>query len=148
MTHRPGETLQTGTDFSSATAVATAAEVWATVLRAEMASSGNATDEVHMAKADGSPVTVALNSSFAVIGIERRFGARPADGRPNGIPPADLPHIGTPSLRAATTSHRVPLSLSTGLANHAMVGQLHVRRGVLYPSAPKRPAVVCTVLER
>jgi len=147
MAHRPGETLQAGTDLSSATATATVAELWATVLRAEMDSSGNATDEVQMAKADGSPVTVVLNSSFAVIGIETGFGSRPAGGRPNGIPPADLAHVGTPPPRATTTNHRVPLSLSTGLADHAMVGEFRVRRGVLYSSAPKRPAVVCTVLE-
>jgi len=110
MTHGPGETLLTGSDLASATAAATAAEPGATVLRAETDSSGDATYEVHMTKADGSTVTVELNSSFAVTGTKTGFGPGPAGSQPSGTPPtgtppAGAPHFGTPPPGAPSTSH-------------------------------------------
>jgi hypothetical protein len=79
MTHGPGETLLTGTDLMSATAAATAAVSGATVIRAESDSAG-AAYEVHMQKADGSDVTVKLDSSFAVTAVDQGFGGGPIGG--------------------------------------------------------------------
>jgi len=85
MTHGPNETLLTGSDLQSATAAATAAVPGATVIRAETDSSGASPYEVHMKKADGTYVTVELNSSFQVITTVSGFGAGPAGGQaPNG----------------------------------------------------------------
>jgi len=59
------ETALTGDDLAKATAAAEAAVPGATAQRAETDAEG-ATYEVHMTKADGSVVTVKLDSSFAV----------------------------------------------------------------------------------
>jgi hypothetical protein len=59
------ETLLTGDDLSKATAAASEAVPGGTVVRAETDAEGDAY-EVHMTKADGSEVTVKLDSSFAV----------------------------------------------------------------------------------
>jgi uncharacterized membrane protein YkoI len=81
----PRQTLLTGADLASATAAALAAQPGATVVRAEQGGPQGAAFEVHLKKADGSPVTVLLNSSFSVIGTETGFG--PHGGRPDGRPP-------------------------------------------------------------
>jgi hypothetical protein len=86
MTHGPNETLLTGTDLQKATAAAEAAEPGATVVRAETDSSGTAPYEVHMKKADGSYVTVELNSDFVVATTESGFGPGPAGAGPGGRP--------------------------------------------------------------
>ena len=93
MSHGPGETLLTGTDLASATAAAEAAQPGSTVIRAETNNNGSAY-EVHLAKADGTPVTVLLNSSFVVTGTEAGFGQHP--GGPQGFPPAGAPGVGNP----------------------------------------------------
>jgi len=67
MTHGPDETPLTGTQLQQATTAATAAVPGATIIRAETNSSGASPFEVHMKKADGSYVTVELNSSFGVV---------------------------------------------------------------------------------
>ena len=78
MTHGPNETLLTGTDLQKATAAATAAVPGATVIRVETNSSGVSPFEVHMKKADGSYVTVVLDSNFAATTTISGFGAGPA----------------------------------------------------------------------
>ena len=91
MTHGPGETLLTGSNLQSATAAATAAVPGATVIRAETDSSGASPYEVHMKKADGTYVTVELDSSFKVVTTVSGFGAGPPGGGPPGsasAPPA------------------------------------------------------------
>jgi hypothetical protein len=91
MTHGPNETLLTGTDLQKADASANAAVPGATVIRAETDSSGASPYEVHMKKADGTYVTVELNSNFAPIKTISGFGAGPAGGAPPGgstTPPA------------------------------------------------------------
>lgn len=98
MTHGPGETLLTGTDLQKATAAAEAAEPGATVVRAETDSSGDATYEVHMKEADGSYVTVELDSTFAVTKTVSGFGPGPAGGQP---PSGGTPPNGTPPSGAA-----------------------------------------------
>jgi hypothetical protein len=90
MTHGPNETLLTGTGQQKADAAATAAVPGATVIRAETDSSGAGTYEVHMKKADGSYVTVELDSSFKVIKTVAGFGGGPGGGQPpaNGQAPS------------------------------------------------------------
>jgi uncharacterized membrane protein YkoI len=74
VTHGPGETLLTGTSASKAKAAALAAVPGATIVRVET-DSGGAAYEAHMEKADGSFVTVKLDSSFKVIATQDGFGA-------------------------------------------------------------------------
>lgn len=104
MTHGPGETLLTGTDQQKADAAATAAVPGATIIRAETDSSGAGTYEVHMKKADGTYVTVELDSSFKVIDTVTGFGGGPkGQGGPGGgQPPAAgrMPGGGTSSSAA------------------------------------------------
>ena len=89
VTHGPNETLLTGTSLQKAEAAAKAAVPGATVIRAETDSSGAAPYEVHMQKADGSYVTVELNSSFQVVRTITGFGPGPAGSRASGqAPPA------------------------------------------------------------
>lgn len=85
MAHGPNETLLTGTNQQKADAAATAAEPGATIVRAETDSSGVGTYEVHMKKANGSYVTVYLDSNFKVTSTAAGFGGGPAgQGGPTG----------------------------------------------------------------
>jgi uncharacterized membrane protein YkoI len=77
MTHGPGETLLTGSTAASVKQAALAAVPGATVIRVETDSSG-AAYEAHLTKADGTQVTVKLNSAFKVTGTESGFGAPPS----------------------------------------------------------------------
>jgi hypothetical protein len=86
MTHGPNETLLTGTDLQSATAAATAAVPGATVIRAETDSSGASPYEVHMKKADGTYVTVELDSSFKAITTVSGFGPGPQGSQSPSVP--------------------------------------------------------------
>jgi len=77
MAHGPGETLLTGDTAAKVKAAALAAVPGATVVRVETDSSGASTYEAHLKKADGSYVTVEVNSSFTVTGTESGFGGGP-----------------------------------------------------------------------
>jgi hypothetical protein len=74
MIHGPGETLLTGSTAASVKQAALAAVPGATVIRVETDSSG-AAYEAHLTKADGTQVTVKLNSAFKVTDTESGFGA-------------------------------------------------------------------------
>lgn len=87
VSHGPGETLLTGADAQRATDAALAAVPGASVIRVETDSAPNGSYEVHLAKADGTQVTVKLDASFAVTGTEAGFGPGPKGG-PHGGPPA------------------------------------------------------------
>lgn len=63
------ETLLTGDNATKATAAAQAAVDGGTVLRVENDAEG-ATYEAHVRKADGSEVTVKMDASFTVTGVE------------------------------------------------------------------------------
>ena len=76
MSHGPGETLLTGSAADKAKAAALAAVPGATVIRVET-DSGGAQYEAHLTKADGSEVTVKLDSSFTVTATESGFGSGP-----------------------------------------------------------------------
>ena len=111
LTHGPGETLLTGTQLTEATAAATAAVPGATVIRAETNSSGDYPYEVHMAKSDGTDVTVELDSNFKVITTISGFGAGPAGGQapsgtaPSGTAPSGTAPSGTSSGSTSTTTN-------------------------------------------
>jgi hypothetical protein len=79
MTHGPGETLLAGSAAASAKQAALAAVPGATVIRVETDSSG-AAYEAHLTKADGSYVTVKMNSSFKVTDTVSGFGGPPPSG--------------------------------------------------------------------
>ena len=83
MKNGPGETLLTGTTAEKAKAAALAAVPGATVIRVETDSAGSPY-EAHLTKADGTEVTVKLDSAYKVTATESGFG-----GGPNGqAPPA------------------------------------------------------------
>ncbi len=83
MTHGPGETLLTGTTAEKVKAAALAEVPGATVIRVETDSQG-AAYEAHLKKADGTDVTVKLDSNFKVTDTESGFGGP----GPNGQGPA------------------------------------------------------------
>ena len=77
--HGPGETLLTGTAAAKARAAALAKVPGATVIRVET-DSGDAAYEAHLRTADGSFVTVEMDSGFHVTGTESGFGGGPPPG--------------------------------------------------------------------
>ena len=71
--HRSDETLLTGDTASKVQALAVAkVGSGATVVRVETDADGHAAYEVHMVKADGTPVTVYVDKSFNVVSVETR----------------------------------------------------------------------------
>jgi hypothetical protein len=83
ITHGPGETLLTGSAAAKARAAALAAVPGATVIRVET-DSGPAAYEAHLRRADGSYVTVKMDSSFAVTATQSGFGqGGPRPGAPS-----------------------------------------------------------------
>jgi hypothetical protein len=84
LAHGPGETLLTGTTAQKVTAAALAKYPGATVIRVETDNEGSPY-EAHLKLADGSYVTVKVNSSFTVTSTEQGFGRGPAGGQaPSG----------------------------------------------------------------
>jgi hypothetical protein len=70
---RSDETLLTGDTASKVQALAVAkVGSGATVVRVETDADGHAAYEVHMVKADGTPVTVYVDKSFNVVSVETR----------------------------------------------------------------------------
>jgi hypothetical protein len=67
---RSDETLLTGTALSKVTAIAEAKVSGGTVVRVETDADGVATYEAHMTRADGSPVTVYVDSNFQFVSIQ------------------------------------------------------------------------------
>jgi hypothetical protein len=82
LTHGPGETLLTGSTAARVKAAALKAVPGATVIRVETDNEGSPY-EAHLAKADGTDVTVKVDTSFKVTAIESGFG-----GGPHGAPGA------------------------------------------------------------
>ena len=76
---RPGEKALTGTELATAKAAALKAVPGGAVYRVETDADG-ATYEAHMAKADGTQVTVKFDKGFAVTAIQNGMGA----GGPGG----------------------------------------------------------------
>ena len=83
MTHGPGETLLTGTTADKVKAAALAAVPNGTIVRVETDSEGSPY-EAHIKKADGTYVTVKVDSSFNVTSTESGFGAGPGGAPPMG----------------------------------------------------------------
>jgi hypothetical protein len=67
---RPDETPLTGDTASKVQAAATVNVPGATVVRVETDADGHAAYEVHMVKADGTPVTVYVDARFGVVSVE------------------------------------------------------------------------------
>ena len=66
---RSDETLLTGDALAKVTAIAESKVSGGTVVRVETDADGNATYEAHMTKADGTPVTVYVDSSFQFVSL-------------------------------------------------------------------------------
>ena len=77
VSHGRGETLLTGSTAAKVKAAALKAVPGATVVRVETDSAGSPY-EAHLRKADGSYVTVKVNSDFSVTATQSGFEARPA----------------------------------------------------------------------
>lgn len=70
---RSDETPLTGDALAEVKAAAVAkVGSGATIVRIETDADGHAAYEAHMVKADGTPVTVYVNKSFEVVGVESR----------------------------------------------------------------------------
>jgi hypothetical protein len=69
---RSDETLLTGDTAVKVRELALAKVPGGTIVRVETDADGNAKYEAHMTKADGTPVTVYVNESFAVVSVETR----------------------------------------------------------------------------
>ena len=67
---RSDETLLTGDALAKVTAIANAKVSGGTIVRVETDADGHATYEAHMTKADGTPVTVYVDSSFQFVSME------------------------------------------------------------------------------
>jgi hypothetical protein len=79
----PGETLLTGTVKDKVTAAAKAREPGATIVRVESDAEG--VYEAHMVRADGTPIIVQVDQSFAVTAVQT---GGPAGGGMHGGPGA------------------------------------------------------------
>jgi len=69
---RSDESLLTGDTATKVTQLAKAKVPNATIVRVETDADGHAAYEAHMVKADGTPVTVYVDRSFAVVSVETR----------------------------------------------------------------------------
>ena len=67
---RSDETLLTGDTLAKVKAIAEAKVPGGTIVRIETDADGVATYEAHMTKADGSPVTVYVDSSFNFVSVQ------------------------------------------------------------------------------
>jgi hypothetical protein len=69
---RSDETLLTGDTAAKVREAALAEVSGGTIVRVETDADGNAKYEAHMAKADGTPVTVYVDANFDVVSVESR----------------------------------------------------------------------------
>ena len=69
---RSDETVLTGDTRAKVLAAAEAKVPNATIVRVETDADGHAAYEVHLIKADGTPATVYVDTSFAVVSVESR----------------------------------------------------------------------------
>ena len=67
---RSDETLLTGSALAKVTAIANSKVPGGTIVRVETDADGVATYEAHMTKADGSPVTVYVDSNFQFVSVK------------------------------------------------------------------------------
>jgi hypothetical protein len=79
---RSDETPLTGDALAKVTAAAKAKVPGGTIVRVETDADGNAAYEAHVAKADGSPVTVYVNKQYEVVSVQTGMPGPPA--RSNG----------------------------------------------------------------
>jgi hypothetical protein len=67
---RSDETLLTGDALAKVTAIAKEKVPGGTIVRVETDADGNAAYEAHMTKADGTPVTVYVDSNFNFVSVQ------------------------------------------------------------------------------
>jgi hypothetical protein len=67
---RSDETVLTGSALAKVTAIANAKVPGGTIVRVETDADGNAAYEAHMTKADGTPVTVYVDSDFNFVSVQ------------------------------------------------------------------------------
>jgi hypothetical protein len=67
---RSDETLLTGDALAKVTAIAKSKVAGGTIVRVETDADGVATYEAHMTKADGTPVTVYVDSNFQFVSVQ------------------------------------------------------------------------------
>jgi hypothetical protein len=67
---RSDETLLTGDALAKVTAIANSKVPGGTIVRVETDADGVATYEAHMTKADGTPVTVYVDSNFQFVSVQ------------------------------------------------------------------------------
>jgi hypothetical protein len=79
---RSDETPLTGDALAKVTAAAKAKVPGGTIVGVETDADGNAAYEAHVAKADGSPVTVYVNKQYEVVSVQTGMPGPPA--RSNG----------------------------------------------------------------
>ncbi len=104
MPNGPGETVLTGTEADQVTAAAKAAIPDGTIIRVETDSSGEATYEAHVKKADGTTATLLFDSSFTLLKTEDGFGGPgPGGQHPDGQAPTGTPPA-APSADGSTSS--------------------------------------------
>jgi hypothetical protein len=80
---RSDETLLSGDTATKVRQAALGRVSGATIVRVETDADGNAAYEVHMVKADGTPVTVYVNKQFDVVSVDTGTPG-PAHGSSNG----------------------------------------------------------------
>ena len=85
LNHGPGETLLTGAAADKVKAAALAAVPGGTIVRVETDSAGSPY-EAHVKKADGSFVTVKIDSGFKVTATQQGFGGGPGGAGGPGSP--------------------------------------------------------------
>ena len=74
---RSDETPLTGDALDKVTALAKAKVPGGTIVRVETDADGNAAYEAHLARADGTPVTVYVSKQFEVVSVESGMPGRP-----------------------------------------------------------------------
>ena len=75
---RSDETLLTGSTAQKVTQLALAKLPGATIVRVETDADGKAAYEAHVVQSDGTPATVYVDKSFAVVKVEESMPAPPA----------------------------------------------------------------------
>jgi len=74
----------------------------ATIVRIETDADGHGAYEAHMLKSDGTPVTVYVDTSFAVAGVEDQPAGGPGGGHRDSRGPAPSDATGTDSSSTTT----------------------------------------------
>jgi hypothetical protein len=119
----PGETLLTGTVKDKVTAAAKAKEPGATIERVETDAEG--VYEAHMVRADGTPIIVQVNGSFAVTAVQTggQGGGRGGPGGPGAGPDGQMGQQLQPDQSGSSESGGSGLSGGSGEVGGSATGE-------------------------